>query len=243
MSKRTITEKIQEMKERNNIRRSKRMDTNARHEHIRKQMETYKEKTRMLQQMMNSQEALARELKQMEQEMEAQRREAEAEVVSHKEPGKAEQPAADTRKLEQQVEQLAANVSAIQDKEQQICAAMEELGGRLDELRHELNSGLLDLRKELPGEPSEGSGDVSGRLDEIKEELAEKIHTESVKCYRNVQSLVEESRDEIKEACAETDGASKLRGPVTGAIVLGAVNLVFLVVLGLLELGVFDFLM
>ena len=187
--------------------------------------------------------ALARELKQMEQEMEAQRREAEAEVVSHKSVEKTEAATVDFKNLEQQVQQLGANMDAVREQEQRVFSAMEELNGRLDELRHELNSGLNELHKEIPTDPAADGGDVSDKLEEIREELSEKIHTESVKCYRNVQSLVEETKEELLEAGRKKDGDPGLKGPLTGAIVLGTVNLVLLVVLGLLELGVFDFLM
>lgn len=256
MSKRSVTEKLQGMRERYNVRRIGRMDTNARHEHIRKQMETYKEKTRMLQQMMESQEALSRELQMMEKEMEAQRREAEVEAILHQKGGvKEPSETAGRRQTDEQIEQmgqqmnrltenikhLSESAGAIRDQEQQIRSALEELAGRLDEIRHELNGGFAALREELAGEGEEDSGDTLGRLDEIKEELSEKVHTESVKCYRNVQSLVEETRDELKEACRPSDGAG-LRGPLTGAVVLGVINLVLILLLGLYELGVFHFL-
>lgn len=224
MPKQRITDKIQEMRKRRGTRRMIGMETNARNEHTRKQMETYKEKSRMLQQMMDSQEALAKELKEMEREIQCEverEREARCKEAEQQNHGPVEcLSSQDIRQLEEQVEQLTQRMDAVLEQEQKLSAALEGLGGNLEEVRKE----------------------VSEKQVEIKEELSEKVHGESVKCYRNVQSLVEETRDELKETCLKNASAQEVKGPLYGAIILGTVNLVILAALGLYELGVFDFL-
>ena len=41
--------------------------------------------------------------------------------------------------------------------------------------------------------------EISQQLDSMKLELAEKIHTEDVKCYRNMQDLIKELTVKLEE--------------------------------------------
>ena len=228
MPRQTMIEKILQMRKRNIGRREEEMNTNYKHEHIRRQMELYKEKTRMLQQMMDSQEALARELQAMEKEMEAQRKEVEAEqhVVV------ARQPVFEERnQWKQQADQLLQRMDNLAEQAQKIHAAMEGMG-----------AGLEEIRGELAIDPEEEGEDIFEKLDSLKEEITEKVHTESVKCYRNVQSLVEETKKELEEAYGKSTSGSESKGPLRAAIVLGAVNVGLILLLGLYEMGVFGFL-
>ena len=239
MPRQTMIEKILQMRKRNIGRREEEMNTNYKHEHIRKQMELYKEKTRMLQQMMDSLEALARELQAMEKEMEAQRKEVEAEqhVVV------ARQPVFEERnQWKQQADQLLQRMDNLAEQAQKIHAAMEGMGAGLEGLRQELNDGLEEIRGELAIDPEEEGEDIFEKLDSLKEEITEKVHTESVKCYRNVQSLVEETKKELEEAYGKSTSGSESKGPLRAAIVLGAVNVGLILLLGLYEMGVFGFL-
>lgn len=240
MPRQTMIEKILQKRKRNTGRREEEMNANFKHEHIRKQMELYKEKTKMLQQMMDSQEALARELQAMEQEMEAQRKEVEAEhhiVVAR------EQPVSEGRQpWNQQLEQLLQRMDAMADQEQKLHSVMGEVKEGLEGLRLELNNGLEEIRGELVIDPEEEGEDIFEKLESLKGEITEKVHTENVKCYRNVQSLVEETKKELEEAYGESTSGSESKGPLRAAIVLGAVNTGLILLLGLYEMGVFGFL-
>ena len=128
------------------------------------------------------------------------------------------------------------------EQAQKIHAAMEGMGAGLEGLRQELNDGLEEIRGELAIDPEEEGEDIFEKLDSLKEEITEKVHTESVKCYRNVQSLVEETKKELEEAYGKSTSGSESKGPLRAAIVLGAVNVGLILLLGLYEMGVFGFL-
>lgn len=82
--------------------------------------------------------------------------------------------------------------------------------------------------------------DLTESLKTMESELSEKIHTENVKCYRNVQASLEELKDQMGVAKEQEDAPNSLKGWLKAAIAIGAVNLVVLVAFFLYELGVMN---
>ena len=112
--------------------------------------------------------------------------------------------------------------------------SQKELNGKLDRMGTDISKISGDSQKELLeklGALEEEIGkiteltqkDVAEKLDAVKAELSEKVHNENVKCYRNVQSLVEEMKRNMETA--EEGSRKMVKGSLRTAIILAAANL------------------
>ena len=79
------------------------------------------------------------------------------------------------------------------------------------------------------------------QLDSIKTDLSEKVHSENVKCYRNIQDLFNEFDSKIEKMDAMEKGVDAIRGYVKCLTWFSIVNFVILVGFILYSLGVFNF--
>lgn len=79
------------------------------------------------------------------------------------------------------------------------------------------------------------------QLDSIKTDLSEKVHSENVKCYRNIQDLFTEFDSKIEKMDAMEKGVDSIRGYVKCLTWFSIINFVVLVGFILYSLGVFNF--
>ena len=79
------------------------------------------------------------------------------------------------------------------------------------------------------------------QLDSIKTDLSEKVHSENVKCYRNIQDLFNEFDSKIEKMDAMEKGVDAIRGYVKCLTWFSIVNFVVLVGFILYSLGIFNF--
>ena len=75
------------------------------------------------------------------------------------------------------------------------------------------------------------------KMDTMKGELSEKIHSENVKCYRNVQALVEELEQKMEQS--EQEDAKPTGSFLKAAVVLGVVNLAALAGIAFYAFGLY----
>ena len=67
-------------------------------------------------------------------------------------------------------------------------------------------------------------------LDGMKAELSEKVHNENVKCYRNIQTLIEELDKKMDGSVREERGIKTAKGYFGGLIVLSLINIAGIIV-------------
>ena len=79
------------------------------------------------------------------------------------------------------------------------------------------------------------------QLESIKTELSEKVHSENVKCYRNIQDLFTEFDSKIEKMDEMEKGVGAIRGYVKCLTWFSIINFVVLVGFILYSLGVFNF--
>ena len=83
--------------------------------------------------------------------------------------------------------------------------------------------------------------EISQQLDSMKLELAEKIHTEDVKCYRNMQDLIKELTVKLEENDTLEKSLNTVKGYAKCLTWFSVINFVVLVAFILYSLGVFNF--
>ncbi len=227
-----------------------------------KQIDEFKEKAMELQQMLDFRENRMQELSQVVNEREEkarklqhvlEQRKQEADritkeveecvtLISRKLEGQIGQL---SRNIEQQIESLSmANDAKIAQVSVQFDNGTEMLANgisaqrdKLDNLNHELPRKLGDnLGEQILGIKTE----LLEKQDTVKAELSEKVHTENVKSYRNMQTLIEELEAKLDAADQGEKRSKSVTGYLKAAIVLGVLNLLAMAGLFLYEMGILN---
>lgn len=132
----------------------------------------------------------------------------------------------ENRKLNE--EQLAANKRL---SEEQLAASRQFL-----EEQAIANKKISDDQIE---EVKQILDNTTTQLDSIKTDLSEKVHSENVKCYRNIQDLFNEFDARIEKMDEMEKSVGSIRGYVKCLTWFSVINFVLLIALILFSLGVF----
>lgn len=210
-----------------------------------KQIDEFREKAKQLQELLISKESKVVELQSIVEEREevAEQLQEEAEQlqdVLNERKEAAEGLLGDVQShMRSMMEQVERKLNDLAEK---IAADVNETTGRTAEQTAEqtavIKSALEDISTQLDQITFE---EITKQLDQMKLELAEKIHTEDVKCYRNMAKLVEEQTVKIEENDALEEAVGGIKGYVKVIIGISVVNSVALVVLILYSLGIIRF--
>lgn len=134
------------------------------------QIEEFREKAYQLEELLLTKETKVVELQNMVDESEVKTQELQ--VMLDERQREAEYI---SQEVTEQIDQMIANISIkINEIKEDMCSELES-GRKFSEERS------LEIQERLEA--------VKGQLEDIKSEVTEKIHTENVKCYRNVVEL------------------------------------------------------
>ena len=154
------------------------------------------------------------------------------------------------RQLQQQMEQFSKGMDAkLAQVSIQMDSGLENLNGKLDSglesLNGKLDSGLESLNGKLDsgleglnGKLDLGFGSIEKKLDVCKGELSDKVHSENVKSYRNVQALVEELTEKLEAKEQGGERKKSARGLLRAVLIVGILNLLTMAGWILYELGI-----
>lgn len=120
---------------------------------------------------------------------------------------------------------------------------MENLNGKLDTGMESLNGKLDTGMANLDGKLDIGIAGLNRKLDVCKGELADKVHSENVKSYRNMQALVEELSGKLEAKEQNTERRKSARGLLRAVLVVGILNLLTMAGWILYDLGILEQLM
>ncbi|MBE6014802.1 MAG: hypothetical protein E7241_05505 [Lachnospiraceae bacterium] len=79
---------------------------------------------------------------------------------------------------------------SIKDNNRQIQEMTEDLAERISQLSDKIDTRFDDVLGKV-------SGSGTGNSDEIINTISDNVHNESVKCYRNIQTILEEIEDKL----------------------------------------------
>ncbi len=221
------------------------------------QIDEFREKAQRLQNLLLTKESKVMELQNIVDEREGKAKELET-ILDER------QKKADgiTEEVSKQIENLIDNVTS---KMEQIGVSLgrelqdgQRLGGQqIEDLKNTLaalNSQQMEELKETLGSMNEQQAEelkntlssLNAQLEVVKSELSEKVHSENVKCYRNVSDLLKNLEDKL-EVMAKVehniDNKTKtIKGCTIAIIVLTIINMLGIAAIVLFELGVFSLL-
>ena len=184
------------------------------------QIDEFRERAKQLQSLLDTKENEAQELQTLVDERQ-EKAEALGEIL------KERQSKADgfTAEVEKQIDALIAIVA-----------------DKMDEIESAMKEDVADGKKfneEKAKELKDSLGQIEEQLTTIKSELSEKVHTENVKCYRNIQDLFRSMEEKVDHLTMIEDKQRTIGVWTIVTAVLGIVNLIALTALMLINLGVF----
>lgn len=143
------------------------------------------------------------------------------------------------RQLQQQMEQFSKGMDAkLAQVSIQMDSGLENLNGKLDSGLESLNGKLNSGLEGLNGKLDLGFGSIEKKLDVCKGELSDKVHSENVKSYRNVQALVEELTERLEAKEQGGERKKSARGLLRAVLIVGILNLLAMAGWILYELGI-----
>lgn len=161
------------------------------------QIDEFREKAKQLQELINTKETKVKELQELVDERESKATELKQELDER-------QKEADSLvgNVENQVDKLIQKIETQQNENQ------EELKKTVSSMEEDMNkaiTGLEEDMKKTTGQMQEELANLTKSLKTVKEDLSEKIHTEDVKCYRNIRGLLDEVSEKL-ESVEMADG-------------------------------------
>ncbi|MBQ8625556.1 MAG: hypothetical protein IJ419_05305 [Agathobacter sp.] len=192
------------------------------------QIDEFREKAQQLQDLLLSKESKVAELQNIVDEREGKAKELEY-ILSER------QRKADgiTEEMTKQIDTLIGKVSAKMDE---IGTSINETVGKELSDNRELNEKQITELKEL-------LASITPQLETIKTELSDKVHTENVKCYRNISDLFKSMEDKLDKVNDVEQKVNSVQKCTIAIIILAVINMLGLTALALYELGVFQLLL
>ena len=230
------------------------------------QIDEFREKAKQLQRLLLSKESKVQELQSLVNERQDKAEELEQILSARQE--EADQIMKDfnqkvdelSAKVTHKMTEIEASISHQVTQAKNASVAQLEANRKLNEEQMEANKKLseeqLSKNKQFLEEQaiankklSEGQiaevkvllDAATTQLESIKTDLSEKVHSENVKCYRNIQDLFTEFDSKIEKMDEMEKGVGAIRGYVKCLTWFSILNFVVLIGFILYSLGIFNF--
>lgn len=181
------------------------------------QIDAFRDKAKQLQGLINAKEQKVKDLEAMVQEKELRNAQLQNELA------------------EKQAE--ADSIAA--DVETQVDRMMQTLRGNMDNLEKRIEEQVADNQENAATQTKEMRDtlqEMTSGLDAIKGELSEKVHSENVKQYRNIQDLLKELDNSEEENQNTMARFAMLKKRTMGLTVFAIINMVLSAVTALIML-------
>ena len=206
------------------------------------QIDEFREKAKQLQSLLATKENKVQELQEIVEEREGKAKELSDMLDERKDA--ADRVVAGVRsQIDSMVGQVDAKMKELNETFAERLAEnalnsteqYEEVKKLIDSQNEEIR-GIID---EQNGKLAETIAGVQEPFEKIKGDINDKIHTENVKCYRNIQTLFEESDKKNELIKSEVSELLAVKGHFKVVSAVSILNLVGLAVLLLHSFGLF----
>lgn len=225
-----MSQKLKGYIDRRKIQRERITDNVEREDFLLSQIDEFREKAKQLQNLISSKEDKVQELQEIVEEKEGQAKEL-SDIIEER------QDAAE-RVVSGVGEQIDGMVSKVDAKLKELNETFAERLAENAVNSTEQNEAVRKLIDEYQDKMSEAIKGLDGQFEAVKNEICEKVHTEDVKCYRNMQTLIEESDRKIEETKDAVAELTSLKTMVKVTLVFTALNFVGLAAFLIHVLGI-----
>lgn len=134
-----------------------------------------------------------------------------------------------------QIESMVAKVDAkLNELNETFAERLAENAVNCTEQHEEVRAMIKEHNDKL----TETVNSLNGKFDRIRDEICEKVHNEDVKCYRNMQALIEESDRRLETVRERVEQLDSLKNTSKVLTVLTVLNLIGIAVLLILASGI-----
>ena len=180
------------------------------------QIDEFREKAKQLQNLLSSKENKVQQLQEIVAEREGKAKEL-SDMIDER------QDAADrvVAGVGAQIDSMVLKVDAkLNELNETFAERLAENAVNSTDQSEEVRS-LIEEQNQKLTETVEG---LNGQFDKIRNDIFEKIHSEDVKCYRNIQTLVDESDKKIEEMIEKFEKVSSLKTMSTIIMIITVLN-------------------
>lgn len=188
-----------------------------------KEIDEFRDRAKRLQMLLDNRETEAEKLKNIVDE-----RQEKADALQEK--------ADELDQILQERQQEADGITA--QVERQIDSLIEKVSIKMDELEASMADQNEDGRRfseQKAKELKETLGQIQEQLTTLKTELSDKVHTENVKCFRNISDVLKGTEQKIDAISELEDSVDEKIAPVKllgiSSIVVGVINFVAIIIL------------
>ena len=183
------------------------------------QIDAFRDKAKQLQTLISAKERKVKELEAMVRAKEERNSQLQEELA----------------KKQAEADGIAADV------ETQVDRMMQTLRGSVDDLEERIQQQVADNQEKAAVQTQavkDTLEDMTSGLDAIKGELSEKIHSENVLQYRNIQDLLKELDNREEAAKKSEEEFSVVKKRITMVTVVSVLNVIAVVTLILATFGI-----
>lgn len=225
-----MSQKLKGYIDRRKIQRERITDNVEREDFLLSQIDEFREKAKQLQNLISSKEDKVQELQEIVEEKEGQAKELSDIIEERQDAAK--------RVVSGVGEQIDGMVNKVDAKLKELNETFAERLAENAVNSTEQNEAVRKLIDEYQDKMSEAIKGLDGQFEAVKNEICEKVHTEDVKCYRNMQTLIEESDRKIEETKDTVAELVSLKTMVKVTLVFTALNFVGLAAFLIHVLGI-----
>lgn len=194
------------------------------------QIDEFRVKAQQLQKLLRTKEEKAKELQQIVNE-----RSDKAEELQQLVNERQEQADGITAEVAKRINYMAERVDAkLEAMDQSMARLQQEAEAAADRRLQETNKAITQMAEQVAEVKQ-----VSDKLDTVKTELSDKIHSESVQSYRNTQELlrgIDEKMNKVDALEKEIQSVRRMTGAIIALTVIDILGVAAAVVL---SLGIF----
>lgn len=183
------------------------------------QIDAFRDKAKQLQTLISAKERKVKELEAMVRAKEERNSQLQEELA----------------KKQAEADGIAADV------ETQVDRMMQTLRGSVDDLEERIQQQVADNQEKAAVQTQavkDTLEDMTSGLDAIKGELSEKVHSENVLQYRNIQDLLKELDNREEAAKKSEEEISVVKKRITMVTVVSVLNVIAVVTLILATFGI-----
>lgn len=188
------------------------------------QIDEFREKARQLQGLLATKASRVQELSDIVAEREDKAKEL-SDIVEERQEAADRVAENVTAQIEGMVEKVDAKLNELNKT---FAERLAENAVNCTEQNEEVRAMILEQNEKL----NETVNSLNGQFDHIKNEICEKVHNENVKCYRNMQALIEESDrklDALKEELSQVESVKNTAKAICAFAVLNLIGVAVLI--------------
>ena len=211
-----LAQKLKEYNSRQKTKRERTTENVENEDFLLSQIDEFREKAKQLQSLLSSKENKVQQLQEIVAEREGKAKEL-SDMIEERQDAADRVVAGVGEQIDGMVEKVDAKLNELNEA---FAERLAENAVNSTDQTEEVRS-LIDEQNQKLTETVEG---LNGQFDKIKNEIFEKIHSEDVKCYRNIQTLVDESDKKVEEMAEKIDKISSLKTMSMIIVILTVLN-------------------